>query len=490
MKQIFICIILTLVFCCAGFAQPDTLWTKKFGGDGDEHPYYVDTTDDNGFIVAGYTTSFGSGGKDIYIVKTDSLGNELWHRVYGGIHHDIAYCIQQTHDHGYILCGNYDCTVLGNDGEVLLMKLNESGSITWTRRYGGIYYDCAKSVQQTQDGGYILTGASNSPNFNDHNIFAIKTNAAGDISWVRKYGTDLDDLGESTRQTADGGYIIAGYSQDPGPVLMNIIKIDAMGRTQWQRYFGRTAEYAWCIRQTYDGGYIVGGSTVAWGPGNHTACLLKLNSFGNTQWFRTYGGPNWDMNYSVRQTKDLGYVFTGVTDLLLGNTHDVYIVKTDINGDTLWTKIMGGPYYDYGECIQALSDDSYIIAARYAETPGNNEFWLIRLEADYDGEAEVEGGDAEISEAGEVDNFFLLEVSPNPFNQRVALEFTLPQAGKVSLKVFDIRGREVESLVNGHLSFGYHEVIWNAEGMASGVYFVRLSVVGGQSSVRKMLLVK
>ena len=307
------------------------------------------------------------------------------------------------------------------------------------------------------------------------------------------YGGTLDDFGESARQTMDGGYIIAGYTQDPGPVLMNIIKTDDRGYVQWQRFFGRTAEYARCVRPTFDGGYIVAGSTVAWGPGNHTACLIKLDPFGNTQWFRTYGGPTWEQANSVRQTKDFGYVFTGICETYGGGGHNVWIVKTNIIGDTLWTKEMAGDFYDWGECIQALSDDSYIVAARYGQGPGSGDYWLIRLESGYD-ESTISVDDAAF--AG-LSDYSLLSVYPNPFNQQTTISFRLQAASNIELKVFDITGREVWSLADGswQLAVGKHQYVWDAEGMASGVYFVRLDVLSGAgtrqySKVRKMVLLK
>jgi len=489
MKRFCFIILAIQTLYSAVSAQPDTLWTKKFSGSGYASPYYVDTTDDMGFVIAGNTRTCGTNNLDLYIVKTDAEGNEMWNLIYGSPNKDEAFCIQQTQDLGYIVCGSWNRTLLGNDGDIILMKLNEFGAISWTRIIGGAYDDWAFSVQQTSDNGYIIAGSSDSPGFGDYRIPLIKFDENGNIRWRQFLGTDWDNFGESVRQTLDGGYIVAGYHQDNQIVRMYIIKTDSRGNVQWQRYFGNDIEYAHCVRQTFDGGYIVGGSTMIPGLGVNTACLLKLDPFGNTQWFRYYGTPAWEQVQSVRQTKDMGYVFTGICEFLGAGCHDVWIVKTDIAGDTLWTKVLGGPHYDWGECIQALGDNSYIVAAQYQETaPGGNNFWLIRLEAEAEGEVETKAAE-ELTESGAPYGFASLSVSPNPFNQQTTISFELAEAGEINLAVYDVLGREIEALGTGHWASGKYSIVWKAENQASGIYFIRLQIPE-TSQTQKVVLMK
>lgn len=486
-----IIILLIAIFSPFGtsFGQaPDTLWTRIFGGDGDDRADYVDHTNDNGFVAAGCSDSFGETGDDIYIVKVDPHGNEEWSRLYRTDVKDRAYCIQQTQDGGYILTGYVGMTVYGNDGEIVLIKLDESGLITWVHRYGGEYYDAGYSVQQTNDLGYIITGTSNSPVFNNHNIVLIKTDSRGTILWRRFFGNLDDEIGESVRQTSDGGYIIAGWKHSNITVNMWIIKTDALGNVQWERIIGGSgAEYGYCVRETNDLGFIVAGSTTTWGLGNHTAMLIKLDSFGNTQWTQFYGDIAWDCAKSVRQTKDLGYVFTGITDVCQGGAHDVWIVKTDVLGNILWTKRMEGDNYDWGECIQALSDGSFIVAARYGQDSGGGDFWLIRLESEYDSRLSASTGMKPMA-AGIV-QFELHTPYPNPFNPTTVISFQLPASSRVNLKVYDVSGHLVQMLVDGWRDVGVHEVVFDAKDLTSGVYFARLTT-GDLKQTRKILLIK
>ena len=258
MKSFSLILLLVCLLSVPSFAQPnpETLWTRTYGGSGDDEAYSVQQTADGGYIVAGYTYSFGAGGDDFYLVRTNSQGDTLWTRTYGGDSLDCAYSVHQTADGGYIVAGYTYSFGAGLD-DFYLVKTNSLGDTLWTRAYGGSNYDDARSVQQTTDGGYIVAGYTWS-----FDADLVKTNSQGDTLWTRTYGGSNGDDAYSVQQTADGGYIVAGdtWSFGAGRNDFYLVKTNPMGDTLWTRtYGGRGNDSARSVQQTTDGGYIVAG---------------------------------------------------------------------------------------------------------------------------------------------------------------------------------------------------------------------------------------
>ncbi len=306
----------------------DVQWAKTYGGASADEAYSVQQTSDGGYIVAGTTISFGAGGNDILLIKTDAFGNVQWAKTYGGTAYDAAFSVQQTSDGGYIVAGV--TWSFGAGGDILLIKTDASGDVQWAKTYGGTGYDEAFSVQQTSDGGYIVAGTTNSFGAGNQDILLIKTNAFGNVQWAKTYGEAGNDVAYSVQQTSGGGYIVAGttnsFGAGGGDILL--IKTNASGNLQWAKTYGGTNwDYASSVQQTSDGGYIVAGTTNSFGAGGDDAFLVKIDTFGNLQWVRTYGGTGSDAAFSVQQTSDGGYIVAGKTSAR------VFVIKTDVNGD-------------------------------------------------------------------------------------------------------------------------------------------------------------
>jgi hypothetical protein len=309
-------------------ANGNLQWSKTYGEAGDDVAYSVQRTADGGYILAGYTSSFGAGDNDVFLVKTDAFGNIQWAKTYGGTSWDWASSVQQTSDGGYIVAG-YTWS-FGTGGDILLIKTDANGNVQWAKTYGETGYDFAHSVQQTSDGGYIVAGGTYSFGAGWSDLFLIKTDANGDVQWVKTYGEAGDDVAYSVQRTADGGYILAGYTGSFGAGWGDIflIKTNASGNLQWAKtYGGINGEIAYSVQQTSDGGYIVAGSTYSFGAGGYDIFLIKTDANGNIQWAKTYGGATSDYAYSVQQTSDGGYIVAG------GTGFNVFLIKTDANGD-------------------------------------------------------------------------------------------------------------------------------------------------------------
>jgi hypothetical protein len=363
----------------------DILWTRTYGYLNWEQGWSVDQTSDDGYIIAGWTRSLGVG-DDVYLVKTDASGNALWDRNYGGNGQDYAYSVQQTSDGGYIIVGGTKSYGAGWD-DYYIVKTDSVGDTLWTRAYGGSSYDYGHCVQQTSDGGYIVVGTSYSfpPPFS--NIWLLKLDSSGDTLWTRLYG-DINYVYEEgwyVQQTSDGGYIIAGTGAGvPGNGLdMYLVKTDSLGDTLWTATYGGTdRDYGRCVQQTSDSGYIVAGYTESFGADYQDIYLVKTDSVGDTLWTRVYSGIYHDYAYSVDQTSDGGYIISGETNSFgSGGNYDVYLVKTASSGDTLWTRRYGGDWNEEGWSVQEVSEGGYIIAGTTnSYGAGNYDVWMLRIE--------------------------------------------------------------------------------------------------------------
>ncbi|WP_278379051.1 T9SS type A sorting domain-containing protein [Chryseobacterium arthrosphaerae] len=297
------------------------------------------------------------GNSDYWIVKLNAAGNIEWQKSLGGSNQDKANSIQQTFDGGYIVAGeshSNDGDVTGNHGysDYWIVKLDASGNLQWQKSLGGTSYDRAESIQQTSDGGYIVAGgaASNNGdvtgNHGNEDFWIVKLDESGNIQWEKSLVGNLADAAESIRQTQDGGYIVAGGSNSVNSEVPTafgvsnycVARLDANGNPLWQRYFGGNGnDYAYSVQQTSDGGYIVAGEAASGNiTGNHGSAdywIVKLDTSGNMQWQKSLGGNAFDQAYSIQQTTDGGYIVAGGSfsadgDVTAGHgSSDAWIVK-------------------------------------------------------------------------------------------------------------------------------------------------------------------
>jgi len=381
-KMLLAIVCVSLLVATSAADPGDTLWTRTYGGGHSDWGRSVQQTSDGGYIIAGTTRSFGAGDREVCLLKTDSSGDVLWTRAYGGSSWDYGHSVQQTSDGGYIIAG-YTYSFGAGGSDVYLVKTNPSGNILWDRTYGGSDYDRGHSVQQTSDGGYIIAGYTGSFGAGSYDVYVVKTDSSGDTLWTRTYGGSSYDVGHSVQQTSDGGYIIAGYtgSFGAGREDVYLLRTDSSGHSLWTRtYGGSDWDWGFSVQQTSDGGYVIAGETASFGAGSSDVYLLKTDSSGNTLWTRTYGGSSSDRGRSVQQTSDGGYIIAGLTWSFGAGYSDVYLVKTDSSGDTLWTRTYGGSDQDWGESVQQTSDGGYIIAGETSSFgAGRSDVYLLRV---------------------------------------------------------------------------------------------------------------
>ncbi len=383
MKTALLCSIALLLAATTAFPQPpDTLWTRTFGGDSSDIGSSVQQTTDGGYIIAGNTNSYGQGQGDYWLVKTDSIGNLEWSQTYGGSSYEDCQAAQETSDGGYVVVGATRSFSAGGT-DFYVVKTDSIGEPIWSRSYGGQHAEWAKHIIETSDGGFAIVGHISSTGSYCYG-YLIRTDQNGNQLWSRQYGgTETDGL-YSIQETDDGGFIMGGVTQSFGAGWkdMYLIRTDANGDTLWTRTFGGTGN-DWGFRtiQTFDGGFILVGEEQSFGASDMDMYVVKTDSAGNTLWSQSYGGTGTERAYSVNETFDHGLIIAGYTDSFGAGSHDVWVVKTDANGNEQWSRTVGGSDYDNGCSAQQTTDGGYIIAG-YTESygAGNKDFWLIRLD--------------------------------------------------------------------------------------------------------------
>ncbi len=489
---------------------------------GDVGKYYLDMgyssqqTTDGGVIVAGSTSSFGAGSFDFYLIKLASDGTLLWTKTYGGSNADEGYSVQQTIDGGFVIAG-YTKSFGVDSSDIYLVKTASDGSLQWSKTYGGIGSDIGYSVRQTSDGGFIITGRTTSFGAGSFDVYLVKTDPAGSMQWANTYGTPKADYGYAVKQTNDGGFIIAGVTYFSGiRDDVYLVRTNSNGTLQWANAIGGTyTDEGYDVQQTPDGGFIVTGLTQT-SVNNYYVYLAKTLSDGSFQWANAIMGPDtWYGGRSVQKTTDGGFIVGGsIGQGINYNYYDFYLVKTNANGIPQWNKAYGGIGNDVANSVQQVNDDGFIISG-YTNSFGigasNQDVYFIKTDSignaascnqinigtgigyfsaggvnstvSTQSTGGVFGTPATVTGSGgiattlcttvaanEMTESNLIRISPNPFSEQTVIQSD-NNFKNAELKVCNSFGQEVKHKDN---LFG-KEIILNTDDLPSGLYVIRLA---------------
>jgi Secretion system C-terminal sorting domain len=312
----------------------DTLWCKTLGlSAGDEEGATVQETSDNGFMITGTTGSAGAGGDDFILMKTDGNGTLQWAKTYGGV--NVEYCCggSQCFDGGYVIAGHTTSYGAGA-ADIYVVRTNSVGDTLWTRTIGNNTTDNGFGIIQSADSGFVITGSV--VNSGSTDLAVVKLNSSGAIVWAKAIGGANEEIGYSLIQTADSGYCIAGQTLSFGNGNMDayLVKLDQYGDLSWSQAFGTgDSDLFYFISPTSDGSYVMTGYVNRQGAGYDDLMLLKADNNGNIIWARSVGGstPARDVGRSVKETFDGTFLVSGFTQSFGGGT-DAFFLKTNSQG--------------------------------------------------------------------------------------------------------------------------------------------------------------
>ena len=403
--KLLLCLIL-ISFLSVNYASGETMgsaitWDKTFGGNGEDMGFSIIQTKNGGYAIAGYAifprkekkddwrSKLGyiilekSKRQDFWIIKLDKNGNMEWDEAFGEEGADVARSIIQTEDGGYAVVGSI-WTKYASKQDFWLIKLGENGNKEWDKTFDEDENDIAYSLIQTEDGGYAIAGSTGLRVWGETNCWVIKLDVKGNMEWDSNFGGTGWDETYSIIQTKDEGFIAIGcvWSKGAGRGDVRVAKLNKRGNLVWDKTFGgRENDEAYSIIQTEDRGYAVAGFTVLEETGDRDILVIKLDKEGNKVWDRAFGGTSEDWANSIIQTKDGGYMVAGWTSSMGAGKTDVWIVKLDKRGDLIWDKTFGGSENDEAHSIIQTDDGGYaVVGWTKSKGAGNSDVWIIKLD--------------------------------------------------------------------------------------------------------------
>ena len=540
-------IILSLaVVICAGVCGAQTQFARAIGGTSSDGASSVIQTNDGGYAVAGLTNSFGAGNYDFFLVKFSSTGAVEWSKAVGGTSGDLARSVVQTSDGGYAVAGVYQYNYYAETGNFFLVKFSSTGSVSWARTVGGTNMDYGKSVVQASDGGYVVAGWTLSFGAGSYDLFLVKFSSSGAVEWSKTVGgTNWEGCG-SFVQTSDGGYAVTGWTNSFGAGNYDflLVKLSSTGTVEWAKVVGGTSDdRGKSVVQASDGGYVVAGQTQSFGPGGWDLYFVKFTSTGSVTWSKAVGGTGGDYCNSVVQASDGGYAVAGRTYSFGEGEDDLFLVKFSSTGSVEWSRIVGGTERDDGNSVVQTSDGGLAVAGGTQSFGAGGDLFLVKFDSEGNtciGEeafpivtdvspsfaspspvvtspsptitdvsptvTDVTPTVTEICTDDIVETIIKpqgieISVNPNPFNSSVAI--TAPEGAEV--EIYDLRGTlrlrsvpdaavaELAEATNGSTGSptAMRTFIWTPdETIASGIYLVKAKKDDGQTAMKKIILLR
>ena len=335
--------------------------------------------------------------KDMYNAMKDSEDNDLDFMVFYHSHtHTPAFPsdtdTRMALESGWVdFC--YALISIENHEEpvVEFYIIDSEGNIEWQTKHGDTRDEIANSIDITNDGGFIIVGEITNENTGNSSCYLIKVNNTGEFDWEGSFGGSLNDQGFSIVPVTDGGFVITGVtrSQNDSSGDLWLFKVNNTGQMLWEKtYGGENFEAGRSLQQTSDNGYIIIGHTESFGNGNNDAYLLKTDSEGNELWSRSYGGSGTDQGRHIVETLDQGYIISGYTDSYgsMGG-FNFWLIKTDSNGDLEWQEYYGGGGNDRAFCGLQASDGGYAIVGQ-SNTGGSTGVDILLVKTDNIGNAD------------------------------------------------------------------------------------------------------
>ena len=316
------------------------IWNQTYGGSQIDQAYHIAKTTDGGFIISGSTESFGFGGSDIRLTKTDANGLIEWNKYLGSNFNEYGGQVLISDDGGYFVIGDRD--FIGDENQdIWLIKTNSQGDTLWTKTFGGPEFEHGVDIVHTEDNGFIILGSTKSFGNGGADIYIIKTDSTGNEQWSQSYGDGSDDYGQSIIQTYDGGFaikfIIESFGE--GNTSTGLLRINSIGDIIWSKTYGGTYSVPGNIFYQEDtDNYIFTCSAFNYSDNSYNAWMFKINDNGEIIWDRTFGKTtNHEFGFSSIQTLDNGFVLVGSTNNFGNgdaNSSDLWIIKTNPNGYT------------------------------------------------------------------------------------------------------------------------------------------------------------
>lgn len=385
MKKIFLSILLISILTTNSNSQ--IIFQSRIGGIGDDVAWSIDTTLEHGYIVAGYTTSSGLGAEDVILCKMSNNGSVIWTKTYGGTGADICYNIKTTSDNGYIFTGNTTSST-GGGKDAFVVKVDSSGNILWQKSFGGALDEYGSYIVETPT-GYLMSGMTYTYATSAKNIYLVSLKKDGTFKWAKSYGATAGGMhsGAYILPTNDNNFLICGSSM-LGQTYHNsyVMKIDTNGNSLW---FKEKIDSDYNANFSADngigGGYILAGYTTQ-STNNDDIYIIKIDNNGELEWAKTWGGTQNDNGLKIINNNNNEYILYGFTGYGSGST-DLCILSLSASGNVNWSKAIGSPqeegysFYHNSHASMIKNFDNSITIADYTKGFGatGKDIYLIKM---------------------------------------------------------------------------------------------------------------
>jgi hypothetical protein len=359
-------------------------WNRTFGGVANDGGRSVVEVSTGGFACAGDTMSTGAGQQDVWLVRTTADGSPQWSQTYGGADSDWGKSVLEASGGGFAIAG-YTETFGAGGYDVWVLWTSADGNLLWNRTYGGLLADLGYSMVEVSTGGFAITGSTENFGASSSDMWLIRTDTGGNILWNHTYGGSSLEAGLSMIEVSTGGFAITGWTTSfgAGGADILLVRMDANGNLLWSRtYGGPNDEYGHSVIEVSTGGFAITGDTNSFGAGSSDVWLLRTNTNGNLLWNRTYGGFAGDRGRSLQEVSGGGFAITGDTASFGAGNYDAWYLQTDSDGNLLWNQTYGGTEIDWCFSMVGVSTGGFaILGGSYSFGAGMEDFWLIHVNA-------------------------------------------------------------------------------------------------------------
>ncbi len=400
--------LLLLAGMMSGFQLSAQGWEIYFGGNNEDFGHSVIQAQDRGYVIAGFSESFGADGDmDVYVIRTDVDGTEIWSNIYDDGFIEHGYSIVETADQGFLVTGDIRQTQLSNPN-VYLLKIDSRGKQLWSKQFGGAGNDVGYRIIPTANsGGHLIVGWTDSFGNGQNDVFLVKVDNQGNQVWAKPFGTTGNDFGRGALEMPDG-YLITGSAFNPAnnTTDLYLLKVDFDGNQVWQKFFGspNDIDEGYDLVMTDDGNIVLTGYTNSISD----VWLLKVTPDGTGIWSKTYGGDLGDQAFDILKASNGDLVVTGITEIDPTNS-DAFLARFDPDGNQIFFENIGrGSHVDLGQSVAPTADGGFVVAG-YNSLFGTfiNDVTLIKAGANgsvytnhITGKVFIDGGDC-VLQAGE-----------------------------------------------------------------------------------------
>jgi len=354
---------LTIIVTFLGFACEDERtvipdfngFKKYYGGIHEEYAYGATRSFDGGFIITGFSTTFSVNSNwDAWVVKIDEDGNGQWAHQFGKAGREVFYAACQASRDQYVFAGF--TTSFSRKEDFYIVKVDESGTTLWEKAYGGPEHDAAFDIITTSDGNLAVTGYTYSYGIGGRNMWVMKLSQDGDIIWDVNFGKYYNDMGYALKETADGGFIVVGYTDVYSTQYryMWMVRLDASGKFLWEKVFDYDGFSMATDVLTYeDGSIIIGGQTDSLKNGWLNYWAVKTDFIGNIIWSKVYVTSSTDTWKMVKTDKG-GFTALGTTTHMGQEAGDFLLIHFNTGGEVQWSQTYGGSNFEIGGKLMNL----------------------------------------------------------------------------------------------------------------------------------------